>query len=179
MKIKRLVTSNDASGNAVFLDEMVSPHVVSFDHVPGFLVTPLWSTQDSAAIPRTVTDAALSDVSLVPAPGETRCMIVEFPPDQTLESITDWEAVGAEYASKLPGLAERFEADSPGMHTTPTIDYVVMLSGELWLELDGREQRRLTAGDVVIQNGTRHAWRNRSEGPATFLSVMIGATTST
>ncbi|WP_222400554.1 cupin domain-containing protein [Rhizobium leguminosarum] len=101
--------------------------------------------------------------------------MVEFPPDEALARITDWDLVGAEYATKLPGLAERFEADSPGMHKTPTIDYVLMLSGELWLELDRGEKRRLTAGDIVVQNGTRHAWRNLSYGPARILSVMIGA----
>lgn len=178
MQSNRIVTARDASGNAVFLDEMKTPHLISFDHVPGFAVTRLWSTRESATIPRTVTDAALSSMSLVPSPGETSCVIVEFPPDTTLEDITDWDAAGAEYAAKLPGLAERFEADSPGMHTTPTIDYIVMLSGELWLELDAGQQRLLTEGDIVIQNGTRHAWRNRSDRPARIMSVMIGARTS-
>lgn len=176
MQSNRIVTANDASGNAVFMDEMITPHLISFDHVPGFSVTRLWSTRESAIIPRTVTDAASLSKSLVPAPGETSCVIVEFPPDTVLEDITDWEAVGAEYAAKLPGLAERFEADSPGMHTTPTLDYIVMLSGELWLEVDAGQQRRLCVGDIVIQNGTRHAWRNKSNSPARIMSVMIGAT---
>ncbi|MBY5827818.1 cupin domain-containing protein [Rhizobium leguminosarum] len=173
--MKRIVTANDNAGNARFVDEMDSPLVVYFDYVPGFSVSRLWSTSADVIIPETVTDEALSFSSFVPGPGETRCIMVEFPPDEVLGKITDWASVGAEYAAKLPGLAERFEADSPGMHTTPTIDHVVMLSSELWLELDGGKQRRLTAGDIVVQNGARHAWRNQSDGPARILSVMIGA----
>jgi mannose-6-phosphate isomerase-like protein (cupin superfamily) len=112
---------------------------------------------------------------MVPAPGETRCVIVEFPPDETMQKINDWEAVGEEYAVKLPGLAELFEPDAPGMHTTPTVDYIVVLSGELSLEVDNGVRRDLKVGDVIIQNGTRHAWRNTSNAPARILSVMIGA----
>jgi quercetin dioxygenase-like cupin family protein len=51
----------------------------------------------------------------------------------------------------------------------------VIVSGELWLELDDGELRHLRAGDIVIQNGTRHAWRNRSDSPAVMLAVLVGA----
>ena len=61
------------------------------------------------------------------------------------------------------------------MHTTDTVDYGVLLDGELHLELDNRATRRLTPHDVVVQNGTRHAWRNRSDKPATMLFVLVGA----
>ncbi|WP_221159088.1 cupin domain-containing protein [Rhizobium bangladeshense] len=176
MEFQRIITGNDTSGKAVFLDTLVTPQTSAFVHVPGFIVSTLWSTSEKATIPHTVNDPVPSVTSLVPAPGETRFVKVTFPPDSSLESITNWEAVGVEYSSKLPGLAEKFEADSPGMHTTPTVDYIIVLSGELWLELDAGEQRYLKAGDVVVQNGTRHAWRNRSANPATILSVMIGAT---
>lgn len=175
MEFQRIVTGSDASGRAVFLDTLVKPQTSAFAHVPGFVISTLWSTTENAVIPRKVSDPVPSVTSLVPAPGETRLVKVTFPPDIVLESITNWEAVGAEYSAKLPGLAEKFEADSPGMHTTPTVDYIIVLSGELWLELDAGEQRYLKAGDVVVQNGTRHAWRNRSANPATILSVMIGA----
>ena len=65
-----------------------------------------------------------------------------------------------------PGLAERFEPD--GMHTTPTVDYAIVLDGEIWLELDEGRRRLLRQHDVVIQNGTRHAWRNKSDRTATL-----------
>lgn len=75
-----------------------------------------------------------------------------------------------------PGIAEALEPENPGMHTTPTVDYDIVLDGEVWLELsDGREVK-LVAGDIAVQHGTRHAWRNKSDRPATVAAILIGAT---
>ncbi|WP_421147879.1 cupin domain-containing protein [Pseudomonas sp. NFX5] len=60
------------------------------------------------------------------------------------------------------------------MHTTATIDYGVILEGEMWLELDNGESRLVKAGDIVVQNGTRYAWRNKSDRVLRALFVMIG-----
>jgi quercetin dioxygenase-like cupin family protein len=60
------------------------------------------------------------------------------------------------------------------MHTTATIDYGIILEGEMWLELDNGESRLVKAGDIVVQNGTRHAWRNKSDRVVRALFVMIG-----
>jgi len=60
------------------------------------------------------------------------------------------------------------------MHTTPTVDYGIVLQGEIVLELDAGHRTRLSAGDVVIQNGTRHAWRNLGDRAATVAFVLIG-----
>jgi quercetin dioxygenase-like cupin family protein len=60
------------------------------------------------------------------------------------------------------------------MHTTPTVDYVVVLDGSVVLELDDGVTTTLSAGDVVIQNGTRHAWRVPSDRPATIFVVLMG-----
>ena len=61
------------------------------------------------------------------------------------------------------------------MHTTESVDYAIVLEGEIWLELDNDELVQLARGDVVVQNGTRHAWRNRSNEPATLAFVNVGA----
>lgn len=103
-------------------------------------------------------------------------MLVVFPPDALMASPDfDPAAAGAEYMEKLPGLAECFEMDAPGMHTTDSVDYVMVLEGEICLELDREDVRTLKKHDVVVQNGTRHAWRNRSDKPATLLVVLVGA----
>jgi mannose-6-phosphate isomerase-like protein (cupin superfamily) len=179
MEFKRIVTGRDLNGRARFFNNLVEPHSQVFTHVPGLVVSTLWATASEPGIPWTVTDPIASMTSLVAAPGETRFLKVTFPPDSVLATISDGDAAGAEYARRLPGLAETFEPEHPGMHTTPTIDYIVLLSGELWLELDDNEERRLAPGDVVVQNGTRHAWRNRGTHPATIVSVMIGARPAT
>jgi quercetin dioxygenase-like cupin family protein len=79
----------------------------------------------------------------------------------------------AEAEEKFPGLIGAFEPDAPGMHQTVTVDYAIVLAGELWLELDDGAEVRLPTGSCVVQNGARHAWRNKSNGPATLAYVMV------
>ena len=98
----------------------------------------------------------------------------DFPPDTVMQNPVDGVQAFNELSAALPGLIETFEPDNPGMHTTATIDYGIILDGELWLELDNGQSRLVRAGDVVIQSGTRHAWRNNSERIARALFVMIG-----
>ena len=81
----------------------------------------------------------------------------------------------AEMEEKLPGLAGHMEPDAPGMHTTATIDFEVVLDGEVWLELDDGVEVHLKPGDCVVQNGTRHAWRNRGSVPARLAVFIVGA----
>ncbi|MGH7857089.1 MAG: cupin domain-containing protein, partial [Candidatus Binatia bacterium] len=67
------------------------------------------------------------------------------------------------------------ESDAPGMHTTQTVDYGVVLRGEISLELDDGAKVRLRPGDCVVQNGTRHAWRNESGRECVMAFVIVGA----
>jgi quercetin dioxygenase-like cupin family protein len=78
----------------------------------------------------------------------------------------------------LPGMAEVLETDNPGMHTTDTVDFDVILSGEIYLELDDGAEVLLKAGDCVVQNGTRHAWRNRSSENCVIAVTLVGAARS-
>ena len=66
------------------------------------------------------------------------------------------------------------ESDQDGMHRTPTVDLICILSGEISLELDA-EEIHLREGDCVVQNGTRHAWRNKGDRPCTMAVVLVGA----
>jgi len=67
------------------------------------------------------------------------------------------------------------EPDAPGMHTSQTVDYGVLIRGEVWLELDDGAKRLLKPGDCVIQNGTRHAWHNTSDRESVMAFVVVGA----
>ena len=68
------------------------------------------------------------------------------------------------------------EPDSPGMHTTDTVDFEYVVSGRIVLELDDGETVELGPGDTVVQNGTRHAWRNPFAEPCQMVVVLVGAT---
>ena len=81
----------------------------------------------------------------------------------------------AEMEEMLPGLMAYVEPDNPGMHTTDTIDFEVVLSGEVILELDDGAEKVLRPGDTVVQNGTRHRWTNHGSVPAVVAVLLIGA----
>jgi quercetin dioxygenase-like cupin family protein len=108
------------------------------------------------------------------------------PPEQASEAVpesaapvefaeTTLAAQVAEAEEKVPGLLGIFEPDHPGMHQTQSVDYVIVLEGDLWLELDDGAEVHLPAGTCVIQNGARHGWRNHGAVPATLAYVIIDA----
>ena len=72
-------------------------------------------------------------------------------------------------------MAEVLEPENPGMHTTDTVDFDVVISGEVYLELDDDSEVLLRAGDCVVRNGTRHAWRNRSPANCVIAVTLVGA----
>lgn len=176
MPVRRIVTGHGPDGKSIFVSDAPAPRETAFKHVPGFVTTLIWETQAGARVPAAAGDPSVSAPSWVPLPGGTNLMFVTFPPDASMMSPDfDPAAAGGEYMQVLPGLAEKFEMDAPGMHTTDSVDYAVLLDGEIHLELDDGATRKLAPHDVVIQNGTRHAWRNSSSKPATMLFVLVGA----
>ena len=80
-----------------------------------------------------------------------------------------------EVEDKMPGFIAHHEPEHPGMHTTDTVDFEYVISGEVWLELDDGVEVQLQAGDTVVQNGTRHAWHNKSSEPCHMVTILIGA----
>lgn len=178
MQIRRVVLSNGADGQSTVQSDGYAPRADSYASVPGFSSALLWATAANPVVGSSVPAVDTSpEVKFVPGPGETRLMFVTFPPDAVMmRADFNPAAFGAEFAQKAPGLAERFEMDSPGMHTTDSIDYDVVLDGEITIELDGGKELLLKRHDVCVQHGTRHAWRNKSDKPATLLFVLVGAT---
>lgn len=174
MPANRIVTGHDSAGHSEILYDG-PPHGGAFCHTPGFEVGIVWRTGAAPAIEPRGDDAGALAASVLPVPGGTTALLVSFPPDSALDADFDPVAAAGEYAERLPGLAECFEPDAPGFHRSDTIDYGVVVEGEIWLELDNGVSRPLRQGDVVVQRGTRHAWRNRSEAPARMFFTLIGA----
>src|SRR5207249_10942303 len=105
-----------------------------------------------------------------------RFMAITFAPESHVRAANvDRQTALPEVLEKLPGMLEHMEPDHPGMHTTDTIDFDYVVSGEIWLELDDDKEVLLKAGDTVVQNGTRHAWHNKSAEPCRMLFCLIGA----
>ena len=176
MHNRRIVTGHTPSGKSVFLADSSAPRTGVFKNVPGFAAALVWETAGDVRVPWSGQDPTPDAKSLLPPQGGTNLLLVTFPPDSVMTSPNfDPAAAGAEYMQLLPGLAERFEMDSPGMHTTDTVDYDILIEGEIHLELDDGVMKQLVPGDIVVQNGTRHAWRNKSDKPATMLFVLVSA----
>jgi mannose-6-phosphate isomerase-like protein (cupin superfamily) len=170
--VRRVVTGVSERGDAVIVSDGQPPISRRRINVPGFADALVWRTD----VPARPSTEPSEPHAWPPAPGETIAMTVTFPPDSVYaDPGFDGAAARAEQLRAIPGLAELFEADKPGMHTTPTVDYAVVLEGEIVLDLDAGETTLLRPGDVVVQNGTRHAWRNSGSTPATIFVVLIGA----
>ncbi len=171
MDVRRVVTGRDAGGRSVVAqDRVVEPVTVSM--LPGMEFHRLWGADDPATLPRSGSPAPGKDY--FPPPGGFRFGMFTVPPDSVAALPEDLEAALGEIESKLPGLVGHMEPEAPGMHTTDTVDYLYVVSGRVTLELDEGESVDLAAGDTVIQNGTRHAWRNSHPEPCVMVVAMVG-----
>lgn len=171
-RVRRVVTGQDPSGRSVFAsDEEVAP--VRLGMLPGWEFALLWGADEVPALP--VDGREPSWTSYFPPPGGLRFSFSTIPPQDTPppEGL-DPQAGEAEVEAALPGMLAHMEVEEPGMHTTDTVDLEIVLRGELVLELDDGAERRLQAGDTVIQNGTRHRWRNPGAEPAILAVFMLG-----
>ena len=173
MKVRRIVTGQDARGMAVFVsDELVDP--ITLSQFPGIEFHRLWGADATPALP--TSGAPMPQPRYFPPAGGFRFIVFTLPPESTARPANiDAASALQELTEKLPGMAEVMEPDHPGMHTTDTVDFGVLLSGEIWLELDAGAEVHLKAGDTVVQNGTRHAWHNRGDEPAVVVGEIIGA----
>ena len=151
MGVRRVVTGVDADGRSGFLSDGAAPGTDTWAEV-------WWS--DPAAGLDAVFDTALGVTALEPPAGGTAFRVFEVPPDRVMRDV-----MAANRAA--------FDGIEPdGFHTTRTIDYVMVLEGEIALELDTGEVT-LGPGDCVIQRATRHAWRNRGDTPVRMMAVMV------
>jgi len=151
MAVRRVVTGIDDQGQSTFLSDG--------DAFGGDRWGEVWVTDPAKGIDAVV-DPQDGMMVLEPPAGGTAWRVFEVPPDAQMR----------EAMKNAVGTIEGLEAD--GFHTTQTIDYVMVLEGEIGLELDTGEVT-LHPGDCVVQRSTRHAWRNRNDFPVKMVAVMV------
>jgi mannose-6-phosphate isomerase-like protein (cupin superfamily) len=175
MKVRRVVTGHDRSGKAVFVsDTEVEPTTVQL--MPGAEFHKLWGADRAPSFPDDGAEPA--QPTYFPPIGGFRFGMFTLPPNTRgagPPAISDSAAAVRELEEKLPGMAGYMEPNAPGMHTTDTIDFEIVLDGEVVLELDDKKEVLLRAGDTVVQNGTRHAWHNRGTKPVRIGVFIAGA----
>lgn len=173
-KVRRIITGVDRKGRSVIMEDGSSPHVMALQGIPTFGVTDVWRTGSAPADTYQDTDMCSLPVQLAPPARGTVFRVVEFAPDRAWMKTVDREQAFASMGkSGAAALARDASAKRhPMMHTTSTVDYAIVLSGEIWAVMDVGETK-MKAGDVLVQRGTSHAWSNRSAKPCTMAFVLV------
>jgi mannose-6-phosphate isomerase-like protein (cupin superfamily) len=175
---RRVVTGHTAEGKSVFVRDEECPHGAALEGVPNFRIDQIWTTEGMPRVPAEGGDPTAKRSPFFPAPGGTRFLVVTFPPEKDLERAAaggNLEAAQQAFYANFPGLGDTMDPSQPGMHTSQTVDYGTVIKGRIELELDDGKKVVIGPGDFVVQNGTRHAWRNVGDGEAVMAFVVIGA----
>lgn len=152
-KIPRRIVTGIENGKSTIVEDQQIENAV--EHLPGLVISDIWNTQKMPASLDLETQIPNTGFPQTPKNG-TYFRYVSIPPDKDL---------GVEFKAGEP---------HPMMHQTQTLDYIIIISGELYLIMEDGETL-LKPGDIVIQRGTNHAWSNRSDEHCIQLAVLIDA----
>lgn len=170
-RVRRVVTGHDAQGASVFVEDGIAPNVKEMASMPGLALTDLWETGGAPASNEGAKDAAARPVRLEPPKNGTLLRIVEFPPDSAWRSGADgreaFKSIGA-------GHAQDRSSGDPMMHRTSTVDYIIVLKGEIHAIME-KGETLLRAGDILVQRGTNHSWSVRGNEPCIVAAVLVNA----
>jgi mannose-6-phosphate isomerase-like protein (cupin superfamily) len=167
VEVRRVVTGHDKDGTAIIARDGISQKV-RMRAANGITSTMLWVEDETPSDNSGDADKAEREIGVAPPDGGSIFRIVEFTPDD--------DSVSNEEMKKELGL----DPDGggpvrhPGMHRTRSVDYAIVLSGEIDMLMD-EEETHLKAGDVIIQRGTNHAWANRGTENCRIAFILIDA----
>jgi naringenin degradation protein FdeH len=161
----RRVVTGHKNGRGTVLFDGPAPNT-KVRPASGLVSTLLWATDESPADISGGADRAEREIGVPPPPRGSIFRVVEFPPGR--------KEMSREAVLKEMGLSHQSSSVHPGMHKTRSIDYAVVIAGEIDMLLDDSEVH-LAAGDVLVQQGTNHAWVNRGTRPCRIAFVLIDA----
>ena len=173
--VRRIVTGHDTQGRSVITEDRLAPSVHTNPRRVGYRLTQLWMTDQTPAFVGNEPDPTARPLKLEPPKNGTVVRIIEFGPEgdwlQKIDAAATreaWGAIGTETAStnRTGG------AKHPFMHRTQSVDYALVLSGEITLVVDEAEVL-MREGDFLVERGTIHAWANRSGKPCRMLFVLV------
>lgn len=170
--VRRVVTGHDEHGRAVCISDAAASNILQRPNRPGVTLTNLWKCETSPAEYDGAEETVAGPVILHPPQNGSVFRVVEFEPeDPEVLKTLDGKSAFAEM-----GAAANIVADArhPFMHRTDTVDYAVILSGEITMLLDDSDVH-LKTGDVVVQRGTNHAWSNRGTETCRIAFVLVDA----
>lgn len=175
MQVRRVVVGVGTAGKTAILSDGPAPHARDFECVPGQNQTRIWFSDGVPSTSPPEVEPTLAQGPVVPGPGGSSFVVLRFPPDSVMgDESFDPARAAAEFKAFAPDI-DAADPDVPGMHRTASVDYVIVLDGEVWLEVSDGVRTRLSAGDTVVQIAGHHAWRNETDVYATVAVVLTGA----
>lgn len=175
-EFRRVVTGHDATGKAIIESDAVAHQYLERPNRPGVRLTNFWLSDGTPAEYDGPTETCTGDFILHPPTNGSVFRCVEFgPEDPEVMAKLDGKAAFAEMGAGA-NIVEN--ARHPWMHRTNSVDYAMVISGEIWMLMDDEsDDVHLKAGDVVIQRGTNHAWANRGTEPCVIMFVLVDGVT--
>jgi mannose-6-phosphate isomerase-like protein (cupin superfamily) len=172
---RRVVTGHNTDGKAIIISDAPPVHIQLVGGPGGPTFFEVWHTLETPALIYARPDEGTETGLVLPPPKNgTRLRVIEFPPEgEEIRKLT-----GADAAAKFKSMGDEKASTStegaphPLMHRTKTVDYGIVLEGEITLILD-RGETTITAGDIIIQSGTNHAWANRSGKICRMAFILI------
>lgn len=171
---RRIVTGHDADHKAVIVSDAPPARTFMIGGEKGAKFYEIWNTQQTPAMIDHLSEPSEPGLVLGPPKGGTRIRVIDFPPESDEirnlskeDAVKHFKTMGGENSSRAGA-----DAAHPLMHRTQTIDYGIVLEGELTLVVD-RGETTIKAGDIVVQRGTNHAWANRSGKSCRVAFILI------
>jgi mannose-6-phosphate isomerase-like protein (cupin superfamily) len=169
---RRVVTGHDANGKSVVVSDGPATRSFSPDPASGLNNFFIWSSDVSQTIPASRDDPTRTMETYFPPLGGTRFFLATLPPGYPTPPPADRPGTHGQASDSSLSMSARF--DSAFMHETDSVDYIVVLSGMIWQELDDGVEILLQPGDCLVQNGTWHGWRNRGQDACVLAIVVLG-----
>jgi mannose-6-phosphate isomerase-like protein (cupin superfamily) len=173
---RRIVTGSSPEGRAVFASDGPPPRTITLDRPSGgeaCVISWIWSTEETPGVPHDRGEPTVAVSNWFPGETGSRFIIETMAPGFGVDDLEHVE----DYTRQIEASGMRMNMDvhDGTVHATSTIDYGVVISGQIWLELDDGAEVRLDPGDCIVQTGVRHSWRNRGTEPCTIAFVILGA----
>jgi quercetin dioxygenase-like cupin family protein len=170
-RVRRVLTGHDSEGKSTIIADGAAPNVKEMASMPGLALTDLWETSAAPADNDGHADAAARPVRLEPPKNGTVLRVVEFPPDSAWRHNADaragFKSIGAAHVVAK-------SSSDPMMHRTSTVDYAIVLKGEIYAVME-KGETLLRAGDILVQRGTNHSWSVRGNEPCMVAFVLVSA----
>lgn len=171
--VRRIVTGHTGDGVTTIVEDGPTPAMIKNPDRPGYVVRNIWHT-GAAPAPIDAPDDIVEHEGVLPPRGGTILRIIDIPPepDDPVEARRQIEAMFRATFSDADHTGADHDQRHPGMHRTRTVDYAILLYGQLTAIMDDTETV-MKSGDILVQRGTNHAWSNRSGSVCRIAFILI------